>query len=370
MSGVLVRRPLDRWPTLAPDALLREPHIWLWSYTRHCHADVMIPVPACRPSLLVPGLVGVIVLTTAGGSPAAAAADASAHVPVRVSVSSVEQQGNRASGGPSVSADGRYVVFSSTASNLVAGDTNKASDVFVRDRRTGTTRRVSVSSAGTQADRGSNTAPLAVSADGRYVVFASPATNLVAGDRSDASDVFRRDMTTGRTALVSRSSTGLQSNRSSEYPRMTPDGRYVAFTSTATNFVPGPTGLQYEVFLRDLRTGTTSWVSTRRSGGAATRGSFLQSLSADARYIAFTSDSTDLVPGDTNGSSDVFIRDRRTGTLRRASGTGTGTQADSGSADGALSADGSRIAFTSLADNLVAGDSNGVADVFLRVLTR
>lgn len=374
-----------------------------------------------RPTLLAPGLAGVMVVTVAGGSPAVAAGPL--QPPVRVSVSSAGHQGNGQSIIPSLSADGRYVV-SSAASNLVPEATGVQEAVYVRDLLAGTTRRVSVATDGTPSREaysgtispdgryvafftddntfepgtaagtniflrdlvaGTTTqvnvsstgeqpnfsvgAGVAVSTGGRYVVFASPATNLLPGD-DNASDVFRRDMTAGRTILVSRDSAGVPSNGSSENPTMTPDGRYVAFISTASNLAPGPKGYEYQVYLRDLRTGTTSWVSARRDGGEADSGASVQSVSADARYVAFGSDATDLVPGDTNCSTDVFVRDRRAGSLRRVTGTGTGTQAQGDSRDAALSADGTRIAFTSLANNLVARDTNRAADVFLRLLAR
>ncbi|OLE97519.1 MAG: hypothetical protein AUG75_07280, partial [Cyanobacteria bacterium 13_1_20CM_4_61_6] len=162
---------------------------------------------------------------------------------------------------PSASADGRYVAFESEANNLVLNDNNNVSDVFVRDLLTGTTALVSVNSAGSGGN-GASTSPV-ISADGRYVAFVSAASDLVGNDTNGVSDVFVRDLRTGTTALVSVSAGGATSgNGSSDSPAMTPDGRWIAFASKATNLVPGVTNNQGEIYARDLSSGTTIWVST------------------------------------------------------------------------------------------------------------
>ncbi|MGZ4664922.1 MAG: TolB family protein, partial [Frankiaceae bacterium] len=151
--------------------------------------------------------------------------------------------------GAVVSANGRYVAFISGAANLVPGDTNTESDVFVRDRRAGTTTRVSVSNTGAQANGYSY--EVAVSANGRYVAFDSNATNLVPGDTNDAQDVFVRDRRAGTTTRVSVSNSGAQGNGGSGDPAVSANGRYVAFNSFATNLVPGDTNDARDVFVRD-----------------------------------------------------------------------------------------------------------------------
>ena len=183
--------------------------------------------------------------------------------------------------------------------------------MFVRDLRSGTTRRVSLASDGTQANDFSENP--AISADGRYVAFDSVASNLVPGDTNQPSDVFVRDLRSGTTRLVSLAMNGAQANDSSDYPAISADGRYVAFRSFATNLVPGGTNGSEDVFVRDLRSGTTRRVSVAPGGRQANGESFTPAISADGRYVAFDSSASNLVPGDTNHASDVFVRDLRPG---------------------------------------------------------
>ncbi len=224
----------------------------------------------------------------------------------RVSVSSAEAEGNYRSNWSSVSADGRYVAFSSLADNLVAGDTNGVVDVFVRDRVTGITDRVSVSGAGEQGNDWSNWP--SISADGRYVAFMSTANNLVAGDTNGSWDVFVRDRVSGETERVNVSSAGAEANGPSGYSVISADGRYVAFMSDATNLVPGDTNGRADVFVRDRMAGETQRVSVSSAGVEADGRSDENSISADGRYVAFGSRASNLVPGDTNGTRDIFVR--------------------------------------------------------------
>ena len=231
-------------------------------------------------------------------------------------------------GTASISADGRYVAFSSDAPNLVPGDTNDALDVFVHDRETGTTSRVSVDSAGTQAEGVSGFT--SISADGRYVAFGSRAPNLVPGDTNDALDVFVHDRTTGTTSRVSVDSAGSQAEGGSAFTSISADGRYVAFGSAAPNLVPGDTNDALDVFVRDRETGTTSRVNVDSAGtqaeGVSGLGNRDSSISADGRYVAFGSDAPNLVPGDTNDAQDIFVHDRERGTTSRVSVDSAGTQ--------------------------------------------
>jgi Tol biopolymer transport system component len=291
----------------------------------------------------------------------------------RVSVSSTGGQGNGSSGNNSdretwMTAAGGAVVFSSSASNLVSGDTNNAMDVFVHDRSTLETQRVSVSSAGAQGNGVS--AQGAISADGRYVAFYSDASNLVSGDTNARSDVFVRDIQTGTTTRVSVSSSGAQANGNSSQPHISADGRFVAFTSDASDLVSGDTNARRDVFLHDRSTGTTSRVSVRSTGAQTTGTSQFPFISGDGRYIAYSSADQGIVPGDTNSPAyDVFRYDRTTGAVIRVSvGTG-GTQGNDHSSSNfhaSLSYDGSVVAFESVATNLIAGDTNVKADIFVR----
>ncbi len=287
---------------------------------------------------------------------------------VRVSVSSTGAQANDETFDPAVSADGRYVAFTSAASNLVPGDTNSTGDVFVRDTLTGRTRRVSVSSTGAQSALG-GWHP-AISADGRHVAFGSHASNLVPGDTNNATDVFVHDMTTGKTRRVDVSSTGAQSDSSSADPAISADGRSVAFYSSATDLVPGDTNNAADVFVHDMTNGKTRRVSVSSTGAQVdvTSFTFGAGISANGRYIVFNSTASSLVPADTNDSYDVFVHDVATGQTRRVSVTSDGSQGDGPSLYQAISADGRHVAFQSFASNLVPGDTNAVPDVFLHHL--
>jgi Tol biopolymer transport system component len=237
-----------------------------------------------------------------------------------------------------ISADGRFVAFQSTASNLVADDTNGVSDVFVRDLQTGTTERVSVDSGGAPGN-GTSDAP-SLSGDGALVAFTSQATNLVAGDTNNATDVFVHDWHTGATVRASVATDGTQADRAAYDPRLSADGRFVAFDTDATNLVPGDTNGASDVFLRDLQTGVTERASLTATGDQADGDSGTPSLSADGRFVAFQSYAGNLVSGDSNGNYDVFVRDRQTGAVERASLGVGGVEGNAGANEPSLSADG------------------------------
>ncbi len=289
----------------------------------------------------------------------------------RVSLDSAGTQGNYSSYYPSISTDGRFVAFASGATNLVPGDTNGAQDVFVRDRQTGTTERVSVDSAGAQGN--GNSLGASISADGRFVAFGSAASNLIAGDTNGYEDIFVRDRQSGTTERVSVATDGTQGNANSgDIPALAPsisaDGRFVAFQSAASNLVAGDTNGRLDIFVRDRRSGTTERVSVATDGtqGNDNSGDWGLSISADGRFVAFISSATNLVSGDTNANNDVFVHDRQSGTTERASVATDGTQANFYSRLPSISADGRFVAFRGTASNLVAGDTNGWPDVFVR----
>ncbi|WP_218110671.1 TolB-like translocation protein [Ostreibacterium oceani] len=281
----------------------------------------------------------------------------------RVSVDSLGTEGDRDSFSSSISADGRYVAFQSFATNLVAGDTNGTTDIFVHDTQTGATTRVSVDSLGTEGDSFS-TIP-SISADGRYVAFNSRATNLVAGDTNGTLDVFVHDTQTGNTTRVSVDSSGVEADGYSSDPSISADGRYVAFTSTATNLVAGDANGNTDIFVHDTQTGDTTRVSVDSVGTEGDGLSQSPSISADGRYVAFTSNATNLVTGDTNGTDDIFVHDTQTGATTRVSVDSLGTEGDSFSTIPSISADGRYVAFQSFATNLIAGDTNGYDDIFV-----
>lgn len=287
----------------------------------------------------------------------------------RVSIATGGGEANAASGSASISADGRYVVFRSDATTLVAGDTNAAGDIFVRDRLLGTTERVSVATGGGQGDLASWEP--SISADGRFVAFMSDATNLVPGDTNGRQDAFVHDLVTGTTERVSVSSAGAEGSNNSRQPVLSADGRFVAFWSQADNLVPGDTNVDQDVFVRDRLLGTTERVSVHSNGGQSNPpgAPSFPAISTDGRYVAFSSFASDLVPRDTNNRDDFFVHDRLTGTTERVSVASDGTQANHEVLQlPAISADGRTIAFQSRATNMIPGDTNGSIDVFVRGL--
>lgn len=283
---------------------------------------------------------------------------------VRVSVDSSGVQGDSYSFNPSISSDGRHVAFESVATNLAAGDTNALGDVFARDTVAGTTVRVSVDSSGVEGD--DQSAHPSISSDGRYVAFESTATNLVAGDMNGFADVFVRDLVAGATVLASIGSTGVQGNLDSFSPSIAPDGRYVVFGSSADNLAAGDTNGNPDIFMRDTFTGTTARVSVDSQGAQSDGQCASASVSSDGRSVAFWSDATNLVAGDTSGDMDIFVRDTVAGTTVRVSVDSSGAQANHYSFSPCISPNGLYVAFGSNASNLVTGDANGQADVFVR----
>lgn len=322
----------------------------------------------------------------------------------RVSVSSSGDQGNGSSYEAAMSLDGRFVAFTSTADTLVPGDTNGVPDVFVRDRQTASTMRVSISSSGTEAntsvsrafvaERGSRL--VSMSANGRYVLFRSVASNLVSDDTNEAADVFVRDVRTRKTIRVNVSSSEGQANGDTRHPvgipqwNVSDDGRFAFFNSDASNLVANDTNASEDIFVRDIVRGVTQRVSISSTGGEAEFGvgdrdqtatipNYLANASVvptpssalsyaatpNGRYVVFSSDSTDLVPGDNNDLTDIFLRDLGTGTTTLVSIATTGEQGNGPSNVPVLSADGSFVAFDSSADNLVPGDENGSEDIFV-----
>jgi len=302
----------------------------------------------------------------------------------RVNVDATGAESDKNSERPAVSADGRYVAFQSNATNLVPNDLNAAADVFVHDLQTGAIVRVSVHTDGTEGN--ANSERPAISESGRYVAFTSDASNLVAGDTAtfDATtcaactgspDVFVHDRDpdgngvldegNGTTVRVSVSSSGTAGNGESTRPSISGDGRYVAFRSEATNLVAGDTNGLRDVFLHDMQTGVTTRASETSSGTGGNGKSDRPVISGDGRYVAFYSDADNLVAGDNNAMRDVFVYDRTDGSMVRISVSSTGAEGNADSSRPAISSDGRFIVFYSDADNLVAGDTNALRDIFL-----
>ncbi|HWB74849.1 MAG TPA: hypothetical protein VG755_07830 [Nannocystaceae bacterium] len=275
-------------------------------------------------------------------------------------------QSNDESVMPALSDAATLVAFASDGTNLVDGDVEGRRDVFVRDREALTTERVSEGEI--DDDAAGDSVMAAASHDGRFVAFRSSASNLVEGDRNRAADVFVWDAASGVIERVSVGVASEEETQSSSAPAISADGRYVAFDSSRADLVATDTNNRVDVFLRDREAMTTERVSVDAAGFDADDGSFGASISADGRFVAFVSSATDLVAGDTNDRTDVFVRDRLAGTTSRASVASDGTQANLESSSPRLAADGSRVVFASRAANLVAGDTNNSDDVFVHDL--
>jgi Tol biopolymer transport system component len=341
---------------------------------------------------------------------------------------SVDMSGVAAGGSqPDISADGRYVAFTSASGDIVKGDTRGEVDVFVRDLSANATQRVSVNNSGDEVHGYSNSG--SISGDGRYVVFTSGGTNLPDAGLPNppiASQVYLRDTVAGTTVRVSSDATdpAVSGNHHSDHadisddgrfvaydswadnlgrtpdnnhaadvfwwdrrgltpamrvsvagrntesnlgghsilPSISANGRYVAFTSYATNF--GGVGVQ--VYVRDVTTASTQVVSKSSQGFPANQTSEVATISGDGRYVAFGSDATNLIGNDTNGQRDVFVRDMLAKKTIRVSVASTGAEAILGaSREPAISADGTHVAFSSMATNLTAADGNFLSDVFI-----
>lgn len=279
-------------------------------------------------------------------------------ITTRVSVDSHGKQGAGSNLGPAISGYGRFVAFHSFADNLVSDDTNGTWDVFLADRETGSTTRISVASDGSQGN-GTSQSP-SLTADGRLVVFHSYATNLVMNDTNGKGDIFIHDRLTGSMTRVSVASDGAQADDSSLHPSISADGRYVAFESLATNLVSDDTNGQRDIFVRDLQTESTTRVSVASDGTQSNGASYPARISANGRYVSFASAATTLVHNDTNGVPDIFVHDLQTDSTLRVSVASDGSQANAISYAMSISADGRYIAFESLADNLVSGVSYGI----------
>ncbi len=262
-----------------------------------------------------------------------------------------------------LSGDGRYLAFSSDANDLVPGDTNGQYDLFVRDRTGAVTTRASVSTAGVEGNGSSSSGR--ISSDGRYVAFNSDATNLVAGDGNGMLDVFLRDTQALTTERISVGIGGVDANGFSFAYDVSNDGRYVLFVSDASNLVAGDTNGAYDLFLYDRTLATTELI-TLSSGGVQSNGTSIigASMTADAGLIVFDSAATNLVSGDTNKKYDIFVRDRNAGTTTRIN-RGTNGETNGDSWDPTISVDGLAIAFESRAKNLSLLDPNGHADIYL-----
>ena len=291
----------------------------------------------------------------------------------RISLSSAGVAGNHASGDVVISPDGTEAVFGSNADNLVAGDTNGVQDLFLYNIASGTTTRLDLGPGGVQSN-GLTVGPVQFSADSSKIVFASAATNLVAGDTNSRADVFVETLATGAIVRANTDLNGVQSSNavfSQSGTAISADGNLVAFDDLGTNLVPGDTNGVSDVFVKNLTTGAIVRASTDSAGVQGNNTSVQPFFSKDATLVAFYSLASNLVAGDTNGSYDLFVKTLATGAIIRASTSSGGVEGNADTFDSLISfsPDGTKIAFSSSASNLVAGDTNGAADIFVKTIS-
>ena len=261
---------------------------------------------------------------------------------------------------PQISQDGRYVAFSTRINSIVPGDTNGKIDVFVRDRKLGTTVRATLSNAGGQLLQDS--IGFSLSENGRYLAFSTIDSTVVSGDTNNNIDSFVRDLQNNTTEIVSVSSAGVQGNNTSSIGDITADGRYVVFSSSASNLVSGDTNAKRDIFVRDRKLNTTSLLSKNSAGNSGNNESSTPSISCDGTYVSFYSAASDLVVGDTNGYYDLFLVDRINS--NSITNITAGANDHTTSAENQISCNGSTVIFMSTASNLVPNDTNGRYDIF------
>ena len=271
---------------------------------------------------------------------------------------------------PAISANGRFVVFQSNNPNLVQNDTNGVDDIFLFDIQTGQIERVSIGTGGKQADRPSGLGyPATISGNGRFVAFVSEAKNLAPNDTNNLPDIFLRDRTLGTTIRISKNnldgSLG-ESNGASTNPKLSADGQAIVFQSSANNLIQNDTNDAIDIFLYHLKTGQIELISVSLSGDLSNGNSSNPDISSNNRWIVFSSDADNLVHNDTNNVTDIFVYDIDTKHTIRVSVNNEGEEGNNISNSPVISGDGNKIAFVSLASNLVSNDSNECWDIFVR----
>ncbi|MGD8559201.1 MAG: PKD domain-containing protein [Gammaproteobacteria bacterium] len=351
----------------------------LWSISAHCVAVTKLTGglssadangPSLNPSLSADGRYAVfessasnLVANDLNNSSDIFLADTVNGTILRISETANGQEANGPSNNPSISANGRFIVFETFASNLVSNDTNRAVDILLYDRLSQTLERVSVASDNTEAN--SHSFYPSVSDNGQWITFYSMATNLAANDTNRAVDVFVRDRANGETLLVSADTNGNTGNMASWQPVISANGRFVAFSSSANNLVNGDTNNVQDVFVYDRNDGSIILVSRANDGTPGDGLSASPAINASGDFIAFESDATNLSANDTNNHSDIFVADLSQSLLTRVSVTTNGNNSDAPAYQPAISEDGRYVAYYSYASNIVTPDTNDVEDVFL-----
>lgn len=263
--------------------------------------------------------------------------------------------------------DGQRVIFESASTNLVANDTNQYNDIFVKNLVTGSISRINTTSNNAQA-LGGDSSEARVSINGNYVAFTSLASNIVGSDTNNASDIFLKNLLTNQTTRVSTNATGIEANGNSKQADLSSDATKILFTSSATNLLADDTNTFDDIFYKDITTGVIKNLSVNSSGIQSNGDSWGARFSSDGTRVVFVSNANNLMVGDTNNVSDIFIKDISTQEVVRVNVTKLGQQANKSSDGAVFSRDGTKVLFTSEADNLVDGDTNAVRDVFVKDL--
>ena len=281
-----------------------------------------------------------------------------------VSVSPQGEIGNRGSNRPVISDNGRYIAFESSANNLVSGDTNGLQDIFVYDQTLNRITMISITSDGTQGNSISSYA--SISGDGRFVGFISTADNLVENDNNEQSDMFIHDTLTKKTEIVSVATDGTQGNKSTfNRSAISTDGRFVTFQSTSTNLIGRDINNATDIFVRDRQQNITTLASISSEGVQGNGGSLSPSISGDGRFVAFRSFASSLTRYDTNNTFDILVHDRQTAQTNRVSIAPDGEVSNGNSLDAFIATYGRYVSFQSKATNLTQNDTNDKQDVFL-----
>ncbi len=285
----------------------------------------------------------------------------------RVSVATGGAQGDGNSHFPTVSADGRYISFRSSSTNLVAGDTNGVDDIFLRDRQMATTIRITEVT-GSDANGAAQNPDMD---DGTYVAYETLATNVVMTDTNTAHDVYLYEISTGITTLLNESAPQTTANGMGMHVRLSPDGSWAAFSTSASNITGGlDMDSTWDIHTYETGTGTREVASLTHTGAKATQISQFGIPSDGGDRVVFLSTATNLTAApDTNGTRDIFVRDKLAGTTVRLLGEG-GVEPDANIMIPDISADGTVIVFNTTATNMVSGDTNGVYDIFVYQLPR
>ncbi len=281
----------------------------------------------------------------------------------RISLKSDGTQANGQSGSTSISDNGRYTIFESNATNLIPNDLNGHTDIFIYDDVDETVELITLAPDGVQANGSSSSGE--ISSHGNYITFSSVADNLVLNDTNEQRDIFVYDRINKTTELVSIATDGIQANGLNLFSTINANGNIVAFESIADNLVTDDTNGQKDIFVRDRANQITRRIRIGLNGAQANAASNLGSISANGRYISFSSTASNLVANDTNGKSDIFVYDRVNQTTELVSMGLNNAFANDDSTSGFISGDGSFVVYESKADNLVTNDDNGKSDIFV-----